>query len=505
MKKQKLKNKSPIGICFYRLERARGSQGKERSFSIHKQVAALLLTLFCLLTLTACGGIYGGAYFSEVNGTVLLLREGRESQLAPAHKGLKAQDIVKTAGESSARLRPDGGKELALADHTELVFLENRKSMLLELQKGSLLVRLEKPLKADETFEVTVGGLRLSVRDSIALFVIQWQTDTQARLNVIQGRVAVTTDSGSELATLEKGQSVLLLPQASELGGEVGESDYSGLPSYLEQYVRTESGGTYGGSFSAPASDPDTEEPEGTDHASETDRSAPQRPEGPFDAPNVPKPSQPSSEGPGTAVPPPPSAGDDPNSGSDGSDASSGSGPEGAGSVPPPGATLTYEWDQEAGNFLPVLSVTWDSGRAGRIECILTDNQGKVVEETGVFEAVEGAISLTGSRLSITPPGGGVLWEQGFTLELLPYAAGEGLDDSERELRPVRLELPYLTLERGREDGSQAVIHTNIGFWFEHVHSALKVEEDDGRLRLTGELYPYAGERKPLRLDVLEK
>lgn len=502
MKKQKFEN---MGICSSLLKRARGSQNKERSFSIRKQVATLLLILFCLLTLTACGGIYGGAYFSEVNGTVLLLREGKESQLAPAYKGLKVQDIVSTSGESSARLRPDGGKELALADNTELAFLENRKSMLLELRKGSLLVRLEKPLKADETFEVAVGGLRLSVRDSTALFAIQWQSDNQARLNVIQGRVAVATDSGSELATLEKGRSVLLLPQASELGGEVGESDYSGLPSYLEQYVRTESGGSYGGSFVPSASDPDTEEPENGDQTAEPDKSAPQRPEGPSDAPNVPEPSQPSSKGPGTAVPPPPSAGDDPNSGSGGSDASSGSGPEGAGSIPPPGATLTYEWDQEAGNFLPVLSVTWDSQRAGRIECILTDSQGKVVEETGVFEAVEGAVCLTGSRLSIPPPGGGVLWEQGYALELLPYAAGEGPDDPERELRPVRLELPYLTLERGREDGSQAVIHTNIGFWFEHVHSALKVEEDGGRLRLIGELYPYAGERKPLRLDVLEK
>lgn len=503
--KRKLKKGPPIDICFSRLERAGVDQDKKGSFSIHKQVATLLLSLFCLLTLTACGGIYGGAYFSEVNGTVLLLREGKESRLAPAYKGLKAQDTVSTAGESSARLRPDGGKELALADDTELAFLENRKSMLLDLRKGSLLVRLEKPLKADETFEVAVGGLRLSVRDSTAFFVIQWQSDTQARLNVIQGRVAVAADSGSELATLEKGRSVLLLPQVSELGGEVGESDYSGLPTYLEQYVRTESGGTYGGSFSASASGPDTEEPEGTDQASETDRFAPQPPEGPSDAPSAPGPPRPSSEGPGMAAPPPPSAGDDPNSSPGSSDASSGSGPEEAGSIPPPGASLTYEWDQEAGSFLPVLSVTWDIGRAGRVECILTDSQGRAVEEAGVFEAVDGAIGLTGTRLSITPPGGGVLWEQGYALELLPYAAGEGSDDPERELRPVRLELPYLTLERGRDDGSQAAIRTNIGFWFEHVHSALKVEEAGGRLRLTGELYPYAGERKPLRLDVLEK
>lgn len=505
MKKRKLKKDPPIGICFSRQERARGSQDKKRSFSIRKRVATLLLTLFCLLTLTACGGIYGGAYFSEVNGTVLLLREGKESRLAPAYKGLKVQDIVSTSGESSARLRPDGGKELALADHTEVVFLENRKSMLLELRKGCLLVRLEKPLKADETFEVAVGGLRLSVRDSTALFVIQWQSDTQARLNVIQGRVAVAADSGSELATLEKGRSVLLLPQVSELGGEVGESDYSGLPSYLEQYVRTESGGSYGGSFAPSASDPEPKDPENGDQTAEPDKSTPQRPEGPSDAPSAPGPSRPSSEGPGTAVPPLTSAGDDPNSGPGSSDASSGSGPEEAGSIPLPGASLTYEWDQEAGNFLPVLSVTWDSGRAGRVECVLTDSQGRAVEEAGVFETVDGAISLTGARLSITPPGGGVLWEQGYALELLPCAAGEGPDDPERGLRPVRLELPYLTLERGRDDGSQAAIHTNIGFWFEHVHSALKVEEEGGRLRLTGELYPYAGERKPLRLDVLEK
>lgn len=501
MKKQKFEN---MGICSSLLKRARGSQNKERSFSIRKQVATLLLTLFCLLTLTACGGIYGGAYFSEVNGTVLLLREGKESQLAPAYKGLKVQDTVSTAGESSARLRPDGGKELALADDTELAFLENRKSMLLDLRKGSLLVRLEKPLKADETFEVAVGGLRLSVRDSTAFFVIQWQSDNQARLNVIQGRVAVAADSGSELATLEKGRSVLLLPQVSELGGEVGESDYSGLPSYLEQYVRTESGGSYGGSFSASSSSLDPEESEGEDQPPEPGRSEPQLPEDTSGTPDEPGPSRPSSETPGVTAPVPPSSEADPPSDPDGSSPEQEDGPEEAEEVQPPKASLTYEWDKEAGGFLPILSVTWDSGRSGRIECRLTNSQGEAVQEAGIFETVDGAIDLAGFRPDVAPPGG-VLWERGCALELLPRAAGEGPDDPERELRPVRLELPYLTLERGREDGSQAVIHTNIGFWFEHVHSALKVEEDGGRLRLIGELYPYAGERKPLRLDVLEK
>lgn len=58
--------------------------------------------------------------------------------------------------------------------------------------------------------------------------------------------------------------------------------------------------------------------------------------------------------------------------------------------------TVLLVRDGKESKIAPSLSVTWDSGRAGRVACRLVDSGGETVKELGVFEAEEGAVRLTG-------------------------------------------------------------------------------------------------------------
>lgn len=467
----------------------------------------LLTAVLCLLLLSGCGGLYGKAYLAEASGTVTLVRKGEESELSVSQKGLKHQDTVKTAAQSSARLRLDDGKEIVLASETEVGLFDSGKSCLLELRSGALLSRLDKPLKTSETFEITVGSLSASARESTALFSLQWLSDTEAVLNVYQGRVAVVSNrNGSELATLTAGESIHFDPVDAELTGGAGVIDYEAIPKEIAQYLED-----YAGSDAEPPASPppETAEPDGTDTPSpEPEGGAASPPAKPSPAPTPAPPPNPAPTPPAQTDPAPPPTPESPTPEPTAPGEEDGGAvilPEPEVTLPPaPTAALKYLWDRETNMFQPYLSVTWSDGRADHIAWKLCDEEGEDRNTGGTITAVDGTIKATNELLNIAAPGGGVLWPQGYAVKLTPYYTAEEESGRPAALESISLELPYLTLSSERLQGKKVpAITTNIGFWFEHSYSALTVKTaEKGGLRVTGTLYPLEGERKPLSVDV---
>lgn len=472
----------------------------------------ILPVALCFLVLTACGGLYRGAYLAESSGTVTLIRNGEESELAVSQKGLKHQDTVRTGEESSARIRLDGGKEIVLAAETEAGLFDVGKSFLLELRRGGLLARLEKPLKTAETFEITVGSLSVSARDSTVLFSVQWLADKEAVLNVYQGRTAVVSSrNGGELVTLNAGESIPFNPVDATLTGQAGLIDFTSIPEAFTEYVADYAGGA--AEIPSPTPGPEPEEEPAPEETPAPEGGTAAQPAKPSVKPTPSKQPEPQ-----TTPAPPAGAGSDepeaeaPEDGHTGGAAvpepdSSPSLPEPEVSLPTsPTAELKCRWDSGAKEFQLFLNITWSDSRADHIDWQLCDAQGAEIDAGGSILAESAVFRLTGYHLDITSPKKNLLWPKDYTLRLTPYYTAEAQSDHPAALTAIDLELPYLTLSSERVQGKKVpVIDTNIGFWFEHDYSALTVDTGKGgHLHVTGTLYPLEGERKALKIDILE-
>lgn len=471
---------------------------------------SILPAVLCLLLLTACGGLYHGAYLAESSGSVALVRDGEESELTSAQKGLRHKDAVVTAAQSSARIRLDGGKEIVLAAETEVGLFDSGNSCMLELRAGSMLTRLDKPLKTAETFEVTMGSLAVSTRDATGLFSLQWLSAKEALVNVYQGRAAVVSGrNGGELITVSAGETIRFDPVDATLRGEAEPIDFASVPEALSEYVKDYD--RTAAEIPGPTPGPEPEEepaPEETP-APEGGASAVQ----PVKPGVRPAPSK--QPDPQTAPAPPADAdGDEPDAPKDDHTDAAEPAPDGSPDLPepeaslptPPAAELKCRWDGGAREFQLYLNVTWSDDRAHHIDWQLCDAQGAEMDAGGSILAETAVFRVTDYPLDVASPENAMLWPQGCTLRLTPYYTAEAQSDHPAALAAVGLELPYLTLSSERAHGKKIpVIETNIGFWFEHDYSALTVETGrKGQLRVTGDLYPLEGEHKPFPIDVRE-
>lgn len=468
----------------------------------------ILPAVLCFLVLTACGGLYHNAYVAEVSGTVTLVRDGKESELAASQKGLEHKDAVITAEQSSAWLRLDGGKEIVLADKTEVGLFASGKSCMLELRAGCLLARLDKPLKSAETFDITVGSLAVSARDSTALFSIQWVSDREALLNVYHGRAAIVASrSGGELITLSAGETICFDFIDAELTGEAGPIDDTAIPAVLSEYVLDYLGRAAAETPSAtPDLDPqDTPPPEETPVETAAQPMRPGPKPVPTKQPDIPSaPALPT--GGGQPEPDPPK--DNHTGGVTVPEPESSSVPsEPEVTLPtPPAANLKCLWDSNAEAFGLFLDITWSEVRADHIDWQVCDAQGDEIGEGGTIRAAAG-LQTTNYDPGIASPENATLWPQGCVLRLTPYYTAEAQSEHPAALAAIDLELPYLTLTSAQSQGKKVpVIETNIGLWFEHSYPALTVETGKGGLlRITGTLYPLEGEQKPLKIDIPER
>ena len=505
--------------------------------------ACLLLSM-----LSGCGGPFRHAGVLEIEGGVTLTRgDGEPEALSGEQAALKDGDALRTDPGANAWLRLDENKTVLLDEDTEMDLAYAGGGFRLTLQRGGILVRIDKPLGTAETFDVAVGKLLLGVRGTV--FSVALDAGGSALLNVYQGRVAVTDMGGSELTTVEKGYSVRFDPDRGSLSGEAGPIDYAALSALFAESVAD-----YARESMAQASQGESPLPQDTEEPGAQEA----EPE------NTGDPDAPEAEPSGEAVPPaegaaPPAATPAPvfftvifdldggrlgsATGSILTEVESGQGaapPKGivkdgytftgwmtqrggdapaalgritanttvyakwepidapavAPILPQPQVQFSYLWDGE--HFQPAADVDWASGgESAYLLWQVYDGGGKALSSSGRIEGADGAVSVKQEMLSLSHPAESGLYPKGYVLRLTPYCTAGGIETA---LDPVEMALPYLEFEEAA--GAGPVLSTNVGLYFRHSYDSLAVTREGDRSRAAGRLHPLSGADVTLEVEV---
>lgn len=186
----------------------------EKVMAHKKLIAVLAAAAIVLLGISAyvmASGNRNQSYRSikivEMEGTVVIDREGMDSLNASVNMNLVSGDYVTTAQGSYVVLRLDSDKYVMLGENGAMKVTaegdENSGRTSIELAAGSVLNEIQNPLGQNSTFDIVTPNATMSVRGTV--FEVRKNSDGTYGVLVYDGHVAVGLD-GMEPVMYDAGE-----------------------------------------------------------------------------------------------------------------------------------------------------------------------------------------------------------------------------------------------------------------------------------------------------------
>lgn len=210
---------------------------------VKRLVALLLATSMTVSLLSGCGGkeAYRTIAVSEVNGTTTIAREKADSFDAYAGAHLYSGDDATVKAASDLTLELDNDKHVYAEENTHFYLTASGKEAntktVINLTAGSVLVKIDNKLEAEESFEVDTPNSTMSVRGTVFRVSVEEKGGvTNTRVSTYEGVVEAALKDTNGALTGEKesiaaGEEIVIETKdgATSFAGAKSEANISGI------------------------------------------------------------------------------------------------------------------------------------------------------------------------------------------------------------------------------------------------------------------------------------